>query len=165
MAKESVITRTEWLVKGGLVLTSVGFVLSGGQDDTNKEQPPAVIQPYHEHSRLTEEESFEITKKNLHKVIDWLSSQNQDDRQDLKEDLSKDLEDLESGTGLLRLMSTLGPDYARVVSGGSVSEQDRTKYEIGISVYKFSSGEFNVSEAALDLQYAYRDLQSSPASK
>ena len=165
MAKESDITRTKWLLRGGLVLTGVSLALGGCQQDANNEQSPAVIQPYQEPSRLTEEESLKITKKNLHGVIDWLSSQSQDELQNLKGELSKDLESLESGTGSLRPMSTLGPDYARVVSGGPVSVQDKTKYEIGISVHKFSSGEFDVVEAVLDLQYAYRDLQATSVSK
>jgi len=164
MAKESDPKR-KWLLRGGLVLTSMGLTLSGCQEDANNEQPPVVIQPYQESTRLTEAESLKITKKNLHRVIDSLSSQNQDKLQSLKENLSKDLEDLEGGTSVLRLMSALGPDYARVVWRESESEQDKLKYEIGISVYKFSSGEFDVNEAILDLIDAYVDLQSSPVSK
>src|SRR3990167_9600477 len=134
MAKESHIVRTKWLIRGGLVLTGVSLALGGCQQDTNNEQSPAVIQPYQEPSRLTEEESLKITKKNLHGVIDWLSLQDQDEMQNLKGDLSKDLKSLESGTGPLRPTSTLGLDYARVVSGAPVSGQDKTIYEIGISV-------------------------------
>ena len=165
MAKESDITRTKCLLRGVLVLAGASLALGGCQQGGNNEQSPVVIQPYQEPDRLTERESLEITKKNLQRVVDWLSSQNQDELQNLKEDLSKDLESLESGAGLLRPMSTLGPDYARVVLGGPVSGRDKTEYEIGLSVSKFSSGEFNVNEAALDILNAYRDLQSTSVSK
>ena len=153
------------LVRGGLVVASLGLALFASEKGSTTDYAPAVITPYQESSRLTEAESLEITKQNLHKVLDWISSQNQDELQNLKENFSKDLEDLEDGMGLLKPMSTLGPDYARVVSGGPVSDKDKTKYEIGISVYKFSSGEFDVDEAALALVNAYRDLQSTSLTK